>query len=117
MDNLLAGITDPPCFKQDQPSLSVVQRRCRADEWPLIKPFRHLNIHSDRKRNPIHFPPERLLTSARNCYSHPRNHYSLRSESAPLLARTPGTVELEREQRSRFELYGGLRSPYSFTAK
>jgi hypothetical protein len=26
MDNLLVGKTDPPCFKQDQPALFVVQR-------------------------------------------------------------------------------------------
>jgi hypothetical protein len=27
MDNLLAGKADPPCFKQDQAALFVVQRR------------------------------------------------------------------------------------------
>ena len=53
-----------------------------GDECSLRKPFRHLNNHSDRDRNRIHFASEPLFTSARNRCSHRRNHYSFCPESA-----------------------------------
>jgi hypothetical protein len=34
MDNLLVGKSDPPCLKQDQIVLLVVQRRCARMNGP-----------------------------------------------------------------------------------
>jgi hypothetical protein len=77
MDNLLAGKSDPPCFKQDQ--FPVLLSSAAS---PLMKFFSendsgHVNIHSGLQRilHPlrpgisIHFASESLFTSLRNGYS------------------------------------------------